>query len=271
MELIGDYDMKIIYHERKANIIVADLLSKKSVHSLCTALSLIQLKDKVTKMGIHMIHKRDAVGDLTAEPEFYDDLRQKQLLDPKIQEWRGRVANNNMSRFSIHVDGIVRYDGRWCVSGDVEMRKAIMTEAHCTPYSVHPGGDNLYKDLKKTFWWPRMKKDVAEFVARYTWSKLQLANGYRKNVVRLHGVPKDIVSDRDASTYLYRNTERDLGSKSAQDKEQRNCVTLLKVLWSNHNVEEATWEVEEAMKERYPHLFEQVEKLSNQEDTIQGS
>ncbi|XP_074297602.1 peptidyl-prolyl cis-trans isomerase FKBP65-like [Silene latifolia] len=41
-----------------------------------------------------------------------------------------------------------------------------MTEAHCTPYSVHPGGDKLYMDLKKTFWWPDMKKEVAEFVAR---------------------------------------------------------------------------------------------------------
>ncbi|XP_074299239.1 uncharacterized protein LOC141630298 [Silene latifolia] len=141
MELIGDYDMEIIYHEGKANIIIADALSKKSVHSLCTALSVTQLKDKVTKMGIHMICKRDAIGNLTVEPEFYDDLRQKKLLDPKIQEWRGRVANNNMSRFSIHADGSFRYDGRWCVSGDAEMRKAIMTEAHCTSYSVHPRGE----------------------------------------------------------------------------------------------------------------------------------
>ncbi|XP_074291569.1 uncharacterized protein LOC141618369 [Silene latifolia] len=42
----------------------------------------------------------------------------------------------------------------------------------------------------------------------------------------------------------------------------RNCKTvLLKVLWSNHNVEEATWEPEEAMRECYPHLFEQVTGL----------
>ncbi|XP_074318438.1 uncharacterized protein LOC141655249 [Silene latifolia] len=33
---------------------------------------------------------------------------------------------------------------------------------------------------------------------------------------------------------------------------------LFKVLWSNHDVEEATWEPEEAMRERYPYLFDQV-------------
>ncbi|XP_074302612.1 uncharacterized protein LOC141634285 [Silene latifolia] len=42
-------------------------------------------------------------------------------------------------------------------------------------------------------------------------------------------------------------------------RKTRNGETvLLKVLWSNHNVEEATWEPEEAMRERFPHLFYQV-------------
>ncbi|XP_074271314.1 uncharacterized protein LOC141595246 [Silene latifolia] len=42
-------------------------------------------------------------------------------------------------------------------------------------------------------------------------------------------------------------------------RKTRNGETvLLKVLWSNHNVEEATWEPEEAMRECYPHLFEQI-------------
>ena len=39
-------------------------------------------------------------------------------------------------------------------------------------------------------------------------------------------------------------------------KELRNKkVTLVKVLWKNHKVEEATWESEEIMKTQYPHLF----------------
>ncbi|XP_019260210.1 PREDICTED: uncharacterized protein LOC109238236 [Nicotiana attenuata] len=32
-------------------------------------------------------------------------------------------------------------------------------------------------------------------------------------------------------------------------------IASVKVLWRNHGVEEATWEVEEDMKIRYPHLF----------------
>ncbi|XP_074288982.1 uncharacterized protein LOC141614127 [Silene latifolia] len=40
---------------------------------------------------------------------------------------------------------------------------------------------------------------------------------------------------------------------------KRNGETvLLKVLWTNHNVEEAIWELDEAMRERYPHIFDQI-------------
>ncbi|XP_074298100.1 uncharacterized protein LOC141628916 [Silene latifolia] len=128
--------MDIIYQEGKANV-VAGALSRKSLHALCIAMSLMRLKDEVTKMGIHVIQKRDARGDLTVEPELCDDIRRKQALDPKIQEWR-----------------------------DEEMKKIIMAKAHCTPYSVDPSGDKLYKDLKQTFWWPGMKMETAKFVAR---------------------------------------------------------------------------------------------------------
>ena len=39
-------------------------------------------------------------------------------------------------------------------------------------------------------------------------------------------------------------------------KELRNkTIPLVKVLWKNHKVEEATWEVEQQMRERFPNLF----------------
>ncbi|XP_048497974.1 uncharacterized protein LOC125496531 [Beta vulgaris subsp. vulgaris] len=41
-----------------------------------------------------------------------------------------------------------------------------MKEGHNTTYSIHPGGDKLYKDFKLMFWWNNMKREVAEFVVK---------------------------------------------------------------------------------------------------------
>ncbi|GJX63379.1 putative reverse transcriptase domain-containing protein [Tanacetum coccineum] len=43
------------------------------------------------------------------------------------------------------------------------LRTLIMNEAHATRYSVHPGVDKMYYDLQGSYWWPRMKKDIAMY------------------------------------------------------------------------------------------------------------
>jgi hypothetical protein len=40
---------------------------------------------------------------------------------------------------------------------DFELRRMIMNEAHCSRYSIHPGTNKMYQDLKKNFWWTRMR------------------------------------------------------------------------------------------------------------------
>ncbi|GKE53288.1 putative reverse transcriptase domain-containing protein [Tanacetum coccineum] len=47
-----------------------------------------------------------------------------------------------------------------------EVRTLIMDEAHKSKYSVHPGADKMYYDLRDRYWWPRMKKDIAEYVSK---------------------------------------------------------------------------------------------------------
>ena len=44
-----------------------------------------------------------------------------------------------------------------------------------------------------------------------------------------------------------------------EEKELRNkAISLVKVLWRNHLVEEATWEREDQMRSQYPHLFHDI-------------
>jgi hypothetical protein len=46
-----------------------------------------------------------------------------------------------------------------------ELNDKILCEAHESTYSIHPGGNKMYQDLKTTYWWYGMKKDVTEYVA----------------------------------------------------------------------------------------------------------
>ena len=64
------------------------------------------------------------------------------------------------------VNETLKYKNRLCVLGDDELKKEILKEAHTTLYSLQPDTTKMYKDLKIHFWWPRMKKDVVEFMVK---------------------------------------------------------------------------------------------------------
>ena len=54
-----------------------------------------------------------------------------------------------------------------CVPQDIELKKKIIAEAHCTLlYTAHPGVTKMYQDLRPTFWREEMKKDKTDFVQR---------------------------------------------------------------------------------------------------------
>jgi hypothetical protein len=46
-----------------------------------------------------------------------------------------------------------------------ELKDEILHEAHESAYSIHPEGNKMYHDLKASYWWFNMKRDIAEYVA----------------------------------------------------------------------------------------------------------
>jgi hypothetical protein len=53
-----------------------------------------------------------------------------------------------------------------CVPNNDEIKRLILEEAHKSGFSIHPGSTKMYHDLKKGYWWPNMKAEIAEFVSR---------------------------------------------------------------------------------------------------------
>ena len=64
------------------------------------------------------------------------------------------------------VNGTLKYKNMLCVPDDEKIKKEILTKAHTTLYSLHLCTTKIYNDLKMHYWWPGMKKDLVEFVAK---------------------------------------------------------------------------------------------------------
>nr|GEU43288.1 retrotransposon protein, putative, Ty3-gypsy subclass [Tanacetum cinerariifolium] len=58
-------------------------------------------------------------------------------------------------------DGRLYFVERIWVPDYGNLRTLIISEADTTKYSVYPGADMMYYDLRDLYWWPRIKKDIA--------------------------------------------------------------------------------------------------------------
>ncbi|GKA48110.1 putative reverse transcriptase domain-containing protein, partial [Tanacetum coccineum] len=65
-----------------------------------------------------------------------------------------------------------RADGTLCLNNQSwlpcygDLRTLVMHESHKSKYSIHPGSDKMYQDLKQLYWWPNMKANIATYVSK---------------------------------------------------------------------------------------------------------
>jgi len=76
------------------------------------------------------------------------------------------MKEEETKHFRVNDNGILWFNDRLVVPKDRELRNQILSEAHSSKLSIHPGSSKMYQDLKPLFWWTKMKKEIAAFVAR---------------------------------------------------------------------------------------------------------
>ena len=105
------------------------------------------------------------MATLEVKPALVDQIKQAQKGRRSIEGIKNRMKLEKLPSFTIDSGGALWYNGRICVPSESELKQQIMSEAHDSPYSIHPGGTKMYQDLKERFWWHGMKHDIACFIA----------------------------------------------------------------------------------------------------------
>ncbi|GKC47021.1 putative reverse transcriptase domain-containing protein, partial [Tanacetum coccineum] len=143
LELLADYDCEIRYHPGKENVI-ADALSQKE-----------RIKPLRVRSLVMTIHPKLPSQILKAQTEA---LKEENI---KAENLRGMDK-----AFEIRPDGTRCIKNRSWLPLFGNLRDLIMHESYKSKYSIHPGSDKMYQDLKKLYWWPNMKAIIAEYVGK---------------------------------------------------------------------------------------------------------
>nr|GFB65641.1 putative reverse transcriptase domain-containing protein [Tanacetum cinerariifolium] len=149
LELLSDYDYDILYHPRKVNV-VADALSRKE------RIDPLRVRALVMTIGLNLPKR------------ILEAQSKSHKLENLVNEYVGGTIRKDIPKEKLEP----RADGTLCLHGSSwlpcygDLRSVIMHESHKSKYSIHPGSKKMYQDMKKLYWWPNMKADIATYVSK---------------------------------------------------------------------------------------------------------
>ncbi|XP_070010968.1 uncharacterized protein [Nicotiana sylvestris] len=158
LELLKDYDITILYHPGKANV-VTDTLSCRA-ESL-GSLAYLPVAERPMEIDVQALASQFVRMDIS-EPSrvlacvvsqscLFDRIGENQYDDPHLLVLKDKVLHDDARDVTIGDVGVLRMQGRICVPNVDGLRELILDEAHSLRYSIHSGVVKMYQDLRQHY------------------------------------------------------------------------------------------------------------------------
>ncbi|GJW75202.1 putative reverse transcriptase domain-containing protein [Tanacetum coccineum] len=143
------------------------------------------------ELNMRQRHWLELLSDYDCEIRYHrgkanvvaDALSRKERKNIKNEDVGGMLVENSkdpekfrMEKLEPRADGTLCFNGRTWLPCYVNLRTVIMHESYMSKYSIHSGSGKMYQDMKKLYWWPNMKADIATYKALGT--NLDMSTAY---------------------------------------------------------------------------------------------
>ncbi|GJX89735.1 putative reverse transcriptase domain-containing protein [Tanacetum coccineum] len=103
--------------------------------------------------------------DAQTEARKPENIKNKDVGGMLVENFKD-LEKFRVEKLEPRVDGTLCFNGRSWLSCYGDLRTVIMHESHKSKYSIHPGSDKVYQDMKKLYWRPNMKANIATYVSK---------------------------------------------------------------------------------------------------------
>ncbi|XP_075492461.1 uncharacterized protein LOC142530512 [Primulina tabacum] len=203
---LQDYDCEIQYQPGKVNVI-ADALSRKVVDISLSSIHVSKLREDICTSGLDFQIQGNAacVSQIFVEPELIQIVKSAQKTDDQVLKSYELVSQGHQSGFSIHSDDSLRLNRILQVKAERMRPGGLLHSLEVPQWNWEHVAMDFVTHLPRTsrhfdaIWVivDRLSKSAHFIPYERTYSYKKMARLYIENVLRLHGVPVAIVSDRD--------------------------------------------------------------------------
>jgi hypothetical protein len=159
--LIKVYEIEMHYHPGKANI-VADTLSRKSHYKYLSVVC------PTREVSSTQVLPDLPLFNIILTPTLRDEIIATQKNDESMRHLRSRMQEGDpkVACFREDVERTSWFKERMVVLKKEALKKNILDEAQTSRYFIHPGSTRMHHDLRRQFWWTRMKREIARYVSK---------------------------------------------------------------------------------------------------------